>query len=103
MVQEFSSVLVVAALKFILGEVIQRFNLRRANVVLLLQEVEVVGLVLFEQLDKIGIHEKAHNAVCLSLQVNTCSQRDFPLCRNFISLFDLHIGIFLSPGSELKG
>ena len=79
-IQELGSILVVAAFKLVLGKVVECLYLRRPNVVLLLQEVEIVGLVLLEQLDKVGIHEEAHNAVCLSLQINSLDQRQFPSC-----------------------
>lgn len=47
-VEELCSVLVVATLKLVLGKVVERFYLGRSNVVLLLQQVEIIGFVLLE-------------------------------------------------------
>lgn len=68
-VKKFGSILVVSALKLVLGKMIQCLYLWGPNVVLLLQKMEIVGLVLLEELDQICVHQEANYAICLCLRV----------------------------------
>ena len=70
MVEEFSSILINATFKLVLGKMVQRFNLQWSNLKFFLQDLKVVGLVLLEPLDQVGIAQEGNDAIRLILQAS---------------------------------
>ena len=58
MVEKFSCILINATFKLVLGKMVQRFNLQWSNLKLFLQDLKVVGLVLLEPLDQVGVAQE---------------------------------------------